>query len=82
MSGYVVLLRSTHRSAIGASERLDEKPKRAEDCLLVSRGEVALDEQVAQVPVTPNLLPIDMKKVVLGLDDLGPSGVGGGAGDE
>ena len=66
----------------GGNDGLDEKPERAKDGLLVSRGEVALDQKIGQIAVAPDFLPIDVKKAVLGLDDLGPSGVGGGAGDE
>ena len=45
---------------------MDQKPERAEDGLFVLRGEVALDQQVNQIAVLPDFLPVDLEEAVLG----------------
>lgn len=52
---------------------MDQKPEWSEDGLFVLRGEIALDQQVNQIAVLPDFLPVDLEEAVLGLNDLGPA---------
>ena len=51
---------------------LDDKPDRTEDGLLVLGDDVALDEKGDEVSVLPEFLQVNLKEVILGLDDSGP----------
>ena len=56
--------REDHRGQQG----LDDRPRRAEDRLLVQRREVALDKQHDQVAVLEGLLEVEVKQFVLRCD--------------
>jgi hypothetical protein len=52
---------------------LNQKPERAEDGLFLLRGKVALDQEVNEIAILQDFLPVDSEEVVLRLDDLGPA---------
>lgn len=53
--------RKDHRG----QQRLDDRPRRPQDRLLVQRREVALDKQHDQVTVLEGLLEMEVKEVVV-----------------
>jgi len=61
-------------------DRLDEKPERAEDGLLLDGDQVAPDEHPEQLAVLPDLAERDVKQRFLRRDDLRPVLGGGGHG--
>ena len=52
-------------------KRLNERPRRAENGLLILRDKVALDEKTDQIAIVPNFLQIDVKPPVFRGNDGG-----------
>jgi len=53
----------------GRNKRLNNKPKRAQNGLLINGGKVALDHEPKQVLVLPEFAPVDAPPGSAGADD-------------
>ena len=62
----------------GGEEGLDDVPGRTQDGLFVLGDEVAVDEEVDEVAIAPEFADLEVEEVTVGLDDLGPGGLGAG----
>ena len=63
----------------GGEQGLDEVPGRTQDGLFVLGDKVAVDEEVDQVAIAPEFAELEVEEVTVGLDDLGPCGLGVGS---
>jgi hypothetical protein len=53
----------------GGEKRLEHEPERTQHRLLVDGGEISLDQEKKQVPVLPDLAPVDVPPGLAGFDD-------------